>query len=150
MSATFQASQRSTVPHSADTSATRADGSRIASAASPRRGGLGGDRRPDGWHGRRPGDRSRGLDWFIVGWAVMMAAMMPSPLPAAVRYARIRSGDSDRHRTSSFGATGLFVAGYLAPWVMVGALAYAVIEVLARLTSPSWPGMRRGRTSPAG
>ena len=59
----------------------------------------------------------------------MMAAMMvPSLLPAPLRYARIRSGDSDRHRTSSFGATGLFVAGYLAPWVMVGALAYAVIE----------------------
>ena len=76
-----------------------------------------------------PGTNLGGLDWFIVGWAVMMAAMMvPSLLPAAVRYARIRSGDSDRHRTSSFGATGLFVAGYLAPWVMVGALAYAVIE----------------------
>ena len=39
-----------------------------------------------------PGTGLGGLDWFIVGWAVMMAAMMvPSLLPAAVRYARIRS-----------------------------------------------------------
>ncbi len=63
-----------------------------------------------------PGTDLGGLDWFIVGWAVMMAAMMlPSLFPAALLYARIRSGDSDRDRTSSFGATGLFVAALPGP-----------------------------------
>jgi predicted metal-binding membrane protein len=75
-----------------------------------------------------PGGDLGTLDWFIVGWGAMMAAMMlPSLVPAALTFTRIRRGRS-REGTSSLGTTGIFVAGYLAPWVLVGVLAYAIIQ----------------------
>jgi predicted metal-binding membrane protein len=55
-----------------------------------------------------PGTDLGGFGWFAGVWAVMMAAMMlPSLLPKA---------------------TLPFAAGFLAPWIAAGVVAYAVVE----------------------
>jgi predicted metal-binding membrane protein len=76
-----------------------------------------------------PGTELGGLGWFVVTWAVMMAAMMlPSLVPAA--------------RAS--GGAPAFVAGYLGVWTGAGIAAYAVLEGSApsisagSRASPGW------------
>jgi hypothetical protein len=60
------------------------------------------------------------FSFFLVAWLSMMAAMMlPGALPAVVRNAR------ERRRIA--GAM-LFAASYLAVWLLVGLLVYAVYE----------------------
>jgi predicted metal-binding membrane protein len=67
--------------------------------------------------------------WFIVGWMVMMAAMMvPSLAPAALAVAGAEAEGSGTQRRSSYFAAGAFIAGYLLPWALFGLLAYAVVE----------------------
>jgi len=69
-----------------------------------------------------PGTALGGLGWFLVSWAVMMAAMMlPATAPMAV--ARVRDRPAGRGR-----ATLAFVAGYLLVWSAVGLVAYALVE----------------------
>jgi predicted metal-binding membrane protein len=69
-----------------------------------------------------PGTALGGLGWFLVSWAVMMAAMMlPAGAPMAVAHARIRPAAWGRE-------TPTFVAGYLLAWSAAGLVAYALIE----------------------
>jgi predicted metal-binding membrane protein len=69
-----------------------------------------------------PGTALGGLGWFLVSWAVMMAAMMlPASAPMAVAHARIRPAAWGRE-------TLTFVAGYLLAWSAAGLVAYALIE----------------------
>ena len=69
-----------------------------------------------------PGTALGGLGWFLVSWAVMMAAMMlPATAPMAVAHARIRPAARGR-------GTLTFVAGYLLAWTAAGLVAYALIE----------------------
>jgi predicted metal-binding membrane protein len=69
-----------------------------------------------------PGTALGGLGWFLVSWAVMMAAMMlPSAVPMAVAHARVRPAARARSTLS-------FVAGYLLAWSAAGLVAYALIE----------------------
>ena len=66
-----------------------------------------------------PGTDLGGFGWFAGVWAVMMAAMMlPSLVPMAGAYA-------DEGRP---GGTALFVAGYLALWVVAGIVAWALVQ----------------------
>ena len=70
-----------------------------------------------------PGTALGGLGWFLVSWAVMMAAMMlPATAPMAVAHVA-RSARRRRGR-----ATLAFVAGYLLAWSAAGLVAYALIE----------------------
>ena len=72
-----------------------------------------------------PGGELGGVGWFTVSWGSMMAAMMlPAITPMVVAYSR-------RHTLG--GATAAFAAGYLVTWVVVGLLAYAVIEGIRSL-----------------
>jgi predicted metal-binding membrane protein len=76
-----------------------------------------------------PGTELGGVGWFLVGWAVMMAAMMlPSVVPTTMAFARVHGDAAGSRLGSSLGATALFVASYLVPWVLFGGLAYAFVE----------------------
>ena len=69
-----------------------------------------------------PGTALGGLGWFLVSWAVMMAAMMlPATAPMAVAHARVRPAARGR-------GTLTFVASYLLAWTTAGLVAYALIE----------------------
>ena len=69
-----------------------------------------------------PGTALGGLGWFLVSWAVMMAAMMlPTTAPMALAHVRDRPAGRGR-------ATLAFVAGYLLVWSAVGLVAYALVE----------------------
>ena len=69
-----------------------------------------------------PGTALGGLGWFLVSWAVMMAAMMlPATAPMAVAHARLRPAARGR-------GTLAFVGGYLLAWSALGLVAYALIE----------------------
>jgi predicted metal-binding membrane protein len=68
-----------------------------------------------------PGTALGGLGWFLVSWAVMMAAMMlPATAPMAVAHAGVRSRARARGTLS-------FAAGYLLAWSAAGLVAYALI-----------------------
>src|SRR4051794_36795869 len=72
-----------------------------------------------------PGTALGGLGWFLVSWAVMMAAMMlPATAPMAV--ARVRPYARGRE-------TLTFAAGYLLAWSAAGLVAYALIEAVRSL-----------------
>ena len=74
-----------------------------------------------------PGTALGGLGWFLVSWAVMMAAMMlPATAPMAVAHVRDRPAGPGL-------ATLAFVAGYLLVWSAVGLVAYALVEGLRSL-----------------
>jgi predicted metal-binding membrane protein len=69
-----------------------------------------------------PGTALGGLGWFLVSWAVMMAAMMlPATAPMAVAHARERPRARGREALT-------FAAGYLLAWTTAGLVAYALIE----------------------
>ncbi len=62
------------------------------------------------------------LGWFVVTWAVMMAAMMlPSLSPTVTLYARMT-------RRRGLDRALLFTAGYLVVWAAAGAAAYGLFE----------------------
>jgi predicted metal-binding membrane protein len=73
-----------------------------------------------------PGTDLGGFGWFAGVWVTMMAAMMlPSLSPMAVAYSR---GSGVQGGSRAVAGTALFAAGYLLVWVLVGALAYALVE----------------------
>jgi predicted metal-binding membrane protein len=68
-----------------------------------------------------PGTDLGGLGWYLGVWAVMTAAMMlPSAAPAARQIARL----AQRLPTL------LFVAGYLAVWIVYGVAAYGLFRLV--------------------
>jgi predicted metal-binding membrane protein len=76
-----------------------------------------------------PGTDLGSFGWFAGVWAVMMAAMMlPSLVPMAAAYGQ-RAGDgADAVTSRSMLGTTVFVAGYLLPWVALGAIAWVVFQ----------------------
>jgi predicted metal-binding membrane protein len=79
-----------------------------------------------------PGTDPGALGWFVVTWALMMAAMM---LPALVPVAR--SGDARPGTGRSAAVSPAFVTGYLGVWTSAGVAAYAVVAAL-RAAHPGW------------
>ena len=75
---------------------------------------------------------------FLVGWIVMMAAMMlPAIIPVVMVVARwSRSQGQPQHRLP------VFVAGYLLVWGAAGILYYLLIELFARSVPSSESGVR--------
>ncbi|MGH2976435.1 MAG: DUF2182 domain-containing protein [Solirubrobacterales bacterium] len=77
-----------------------------------------------------PGTDPGTLGFFIGVWVVMMAAMMfPSTAPMVVMYARIEGGRRERGQPVAFGATALFVGGYLASWAGAGLVGYGIYRL---------------------
>ena len=82
---------------------------------------LTGDRMHGMDHG--PGTELGALDWFMVSWVLMMAAMMlPSLAPAALSRTR-----------AQFGALPAFVVGYLGAWTAAGLAGYVIFEAVRSL-----------------
>jgi predicted metal-binding membrane protein len=80
-----------------------------------------------------PGTALGALDWFVVTWVLMMAAMMlPSLVPAA--------------RAS--GAAAAFVGAYLGVWTAAGLAAYGVVEGV-RSMNVAWLAWDRAGRYPA-
>jgi predicted metal-binding membrane protein len=76
-----------------------------------------------------PGTDPGTLGFFLSTWILMMAAMMlPSLMPAAMRYAGLLHARRPTNRSAGTDATALFVAGYLALWGGCGLIGYAVLE----------------------
>src|SRR3954470_16389290 len=68
-----------------------------------------------------PGTDLGSLEWFLVIWVTMTAAMMlPTTVPAAEHVARL----------ARRAPTVLFTAGYLAVWTVYGILAYGVYQLV--------------------
>jgi predicted metal-binding membrane protein len=67
---------------------------------------------------------------ILMWWLMMVAMMLPSAVPAILLYARIRQ----RHEGKAIGASWMFLAGYLAVWLLFS-IAAAVAQSL--LTGPS-------------
>jgi predicted metal-binding membrane protein len=81
-----------------------------------------------------PGAMGLGLAGFLVGWTLMMTAMMlPSVAPLLSAYLRsIRAEHSSRTRAVR---TTALMAGYLLTWTGFGVLAYAASILGARLAA---------------
>jgi predicted metal-binding membrane protein len=87
-----------------------------------------------------PGTALGGIGWFMVSWALMMAAMMlPSLVPAALAFAR--AGE----RT-----VAAFVAGYVSVWTAAGLAGYLVFDGLRSLDIGFLAWDRAGRYVAAG
>ena len=95
-------------------------------------------------------DRMRGMDegpwtglgtlgWFLGVWVVMMAAMMfPSVAPTIALYSRM-----SRQRSALLPL--LFTAGYLLTWTGAGVCAFAMGEVVTRISGGALAWDRAGR-----
>ena len=79
------------------------------------------------WQSRSAGGMEMGmgsLGSFVIGWTVMMAAMMlPSAMPFVYEFAQHSQG---RRRWQT--ATGVLVASYLAIWLGFGLACYVVLK----------------------
>jgi predicted metal-binding membrane protein len=81
-----------------------------------------------------PGTDLGSFGWFAGVWAVMMAAMMlPSLVPMAGAYAGQARGGSHAVTPRSLLGTALFAAGYLLTWVVVGAAAWVLFQLVRSL-----------------
>jgi predicted metal-binding membrane protein len=77
-----------------------------------------------------PGTDPGTLGFWVSAWVVMMGAMMfPSIAPMVVMYVRIQEGKRDKGQDPPFGATAVFVGGYLLAWSVAGLAGYAVLWV---------------------
>jgi predicted metal-binding membrane protein len=85
-----------------------------------------------------PGMTLGALGFFATVWVVMMVAMMfPAVAPTVLAYDRLREGLRARGEGAVADATGVFVAGYLVVWTMVGLAAYTGYE-LVRAIEPAF------------
>src|SRR2546423_467474 len=81
-----------------------------------------------------PGTDLGGFGWFAGVWAVMMAAMMlPSVVPMAGAYAAQARGGAAEVTPQSLVRTTPFVAGYLLTWVLVGLVAWVLVDAIQSL-----------------
>src|ERR687886_41504 len=97
-----------------------------------------------------PGTDPGTLGFWVTAWVVMMAAMMfPSIAPVVVMYVRIQQGKRAKGAAAPYGATGVFVGGYLLAWSAAGLLGYAVLW-LGHELSPGFLAWDRGGRYVAG
>jgi predicted metal-binding membrane protein len=81
-----------------------------------------------------PGTDLGSFGWFAGVWVVMMAAMMlPSLIPMAGAYAGLARGASGDVTPGSLLRTTMFAAGYLLAWVLVGAVAWVLFDLISSL-----------------
>ncbi|MDQ5875007.1 MAG: DUF2182 domain-containing protein [Actinomycetota bacterium] len=77
-----------------------------------------------------PGTDPGTLGFWVTAWVVMMAAMMfPSIAPMVLMYARIQEGKRTKGQAPPFGATVVFVCGYLLVWTGAGLAGYAILSL---------------------
>jgi predicted metal-binding membrane protein len=75
-----------------------------------------------------PGTDPGTLGFWVTTWVVMMGAMMfPSISPMVVMYARIQRAKRAKGQDAPFGATAVFVGGYLLAWSVAGVAGYAIL-----------------------
>ena len=87
-----------------------------------------------------PGTDPGTLGFWITAWVVMMSAMMfPSIAPMVLMYRRIQAGKRAKGHAAPFGATTVFVGGYLVAWSVAGLVGYTVLAVGHEL-SPAFLG----------
>jgi predicted metal-binding membrane protein len=92
-----------------------------------------------------PGTDLGALGFYLTTWVVMMSAMMfPSIVPMVLMYARMEAGRRERGRSAPFGATALFVGGYLVAWTVAGLTAYAIFELIESLSIDAFSWDRGG------
>jgi predicted metal-binding membrane protein len=73
-----------------------------------------------------------GFATFVVAWAVMMAAMMfPAAAPMLLLFRTVTT--RGQAGTTAFAPTWVFAAGYLLVWSVVGALTWALVQVLSEV-----------------
>src|SRR5918996_6414250 len=73
-----------------------------------------------------PGTDPGTLGFWVTAWVVMMGAMMfPSIAPMVVMYVRIQNGKRAKGQAAPFGASAIFVGGYLLVWSVAGLAGYA-------------------------
>jgi predicted metal-binding membrane protein len=86
-----------------------------------------------------PGTDPGTLGFFLGVWVVMMAAMMfPSIAPMVTMHVRIQEGRRAKGQSAPFGATALFVAGYLITWTAAGLVGYGLVELGRTLTGDTF------------
>lgn len=91
------------------------------------------------------------LDFFLITWVVMLAAMMfPSVAPMVTAYAKISRRRRETGRHAPRGSTALFVAGYLVAWTAFGLVAYGLYEAVASLVPGGFTADPGGRYAAAG
>src|SRR5919197_544618 len=74
-----------------------------------------------------PGTDPGALGFWVTAWVVMMGAMMfPSIAPMILMHVRIQQGKRARGGDPLFGATAVFVGGYLLAWSVAGLIGYAI------------------------
>ena len=77
-----------------------------------------------------PGTDPGALGFWVTAWVVMMGAMMfPSIAPMVVMHARIHEGKRAKGKAPPFGATAVFVGGYLLAWSVAGLAGYSILTV---------------------
>jgi predicted metal-binding membrane protein len=77
-----------------------------------------------------PGTDPGTLGFWVSAWIVMMGAMMfPSIAPMVLMYARIQEGKRAKGQAAPFGATPLFIGGYLLAWTGAGLAGYAILAL---------------------
>jgi predicted metal-binding membrane protein len=77
-----------------------------------------------------PGTDPGSLGFWVTAWVVMMGAMMfPSISPMVEMYARIQEGKRARGQPALFGATAIFVGGYLVTWSLAGLAGYSILSL---------------------
>jgi predicted metal-binding membrane protein len=88
-----------------------------------------------------PGTDLGGLGWYLGVWMTMMAAMMlPSALPMVFLFSRVSTERA--RRAQAFVPTWVFVAGYLATWLVYGLAAYGLARGI-RATGAGFLGWNR-------
>ncbi len=98
-----------------------------------------------------PGTDPGHFGFFVSVWVVMMAAMMlPSITPIALAHHELQHRRQQQRHNLNAAATGLFVAGYLAVWVIAGLLAYALLELAIGFAGGLFAWDRAGRWVAAG
>ena len=79
------------------------------------------------------------LGWFLGVWVVMMAAMMfPSVAPTVALYSRMT-----RKRSPQLPI--IFTGGYLVTWVIAGAVAFALVTGVGRISDNALAWNRAGQ-----
>lgn len=77
-----------------------------------------------------PGTDPGTLGFWVTAWVVMMGAMMfPSIAPMVLMYVRIQDGKRIKGQAAPFGATVVFVGGYLLVWTGAGLAGYAILSL---------------------
>jgi predicted metal-binding membrane protein len=97
-----------------------------------------------------PGTDPGALGFWVTVWVVMMGAMMfPSIAPMVVMYARIQEGKRSKGQAPPYGATAVFVGGYLLVWSAAGLVGYAILS-LGHALSPGFLAWDEGGRYVAG